>query len=242
MILPYGHEVACHGLTHDHKMAFDTMGFEDQKSHLSQAKKILEDISGKEVVSFRAPALRVNEFTARALAETGFLYDSSVAPQRLDMFMTLGSNKKLKWLLAPRNPYQTDIIHLSRAGTSGIYEIPVSSFGLPYVGTFMRVSPAVNNIIRYLLYLETKNSTKPINFLIHPNELIEEPSLHTKTERRAKSYIGYILSDLLRKKLKQKNLGSKSLPLLESQIVFWKDHGYSFTTINNYFAQAIKPA
>ena len=44
--------------------------------------------------TFRAPALRVNEYTVQALHKTGFLIDSSIASQRFDMFMSLGTIKK----------------------------------------------------------------------------------------------------------------------------------------------------
>ena len=67
MIIKDGHEVASHGLSHLKENGFDVMPFEKQKRHLIETKKLLEDISGQEVISFRAPALRVNYDTARAL-------------------------------------------------------------------------------------------------------------------------------------------------------------------------------
>jgi peptidoglycan/xylan/chitin deacetylase (PgdA/CDA1 family) len=231
MIRPYGHEVACHGFTHDYRQAFDVMSLEEQIRHLSDAKKILEDISGEEVISFRAPALRVNEFTPQALVETGFKIDSSVAPQRIDMFMSLGSKKKIAWLKAPRTPYFVAENNLARPGEMPLLEIPVSSFGVPYIGTFMRISPGINVLTRKLLHRETKNTEKPINFLIHPNELIEEENLNLKTERRAGNVISYLLSDLLRRKLKQRNLGIKAKDLYEKEIAFWDKKGYKFLTM-----------
>ena len=233
MIQPYGHEVACHGLTHEHDKAFDILTFEEQKEHLSVAKKILEDISGEEVVSFRAPALRVNNFTPQALLETGFKTDSSVAPQRLDIFMTLGSKNKLSWLKAPRSPYHVSNVNMSRRGDADLLEVPVSSFGFPYIGTFMRVAPSLNKLTRYLLYLETKNTNKCVNFLIHPNELIEEEDLATNTERRASNYILYLLSDVLRKRLKKRNLGTDAMNLYEKEIMFWDKKNYNFKTLKS---------
>lgn len=233
MIQPYGHEVACHGLTHDHKQAFDILNLEQQKDRLTEAKLILEAIAGVEVVSFRAPALRVNEFTPKALIETGFKFDSSVAPQRMDMLMSLGSKKKLNWLAAPRTPYYVSESNLARKGTTSLFEVPVSSFGLPYIGTLMRISPFLTKLTRYLLYLETQNSSRPINFLIHPNELIDEESLHTKAERRATNYVNYLLSDVLRKKLKRKNLGLNAMALYENEILFWKKKEYNFKMIKD---------
>ncbi len=228
-----GHEIACHGLTHRHDKAFDVMPYEEQLEHLSTAKKILEDIAGEEVVSFRAPALRVNFETPKALIEAGFKYDSSVAPQRMDMFMSLGSKNKMQWFGAPRTPYNANLGNLARKGDSPITEVPVSSFVVPYIGTFMRISPTLNALTRRLLYWETKNTAKPINFLIHPNEVITEENLHTETQRRASSYIGYLLSDVLRRKLKQKNLGLDALLLFEKEIHFWSDKKYKFKRIKD---------
>ena len=98
MIQPYGHEVGCHGLTHDQTKSFDMMSYDEQVVHLQIAKSVLENIAGEEVITFRAPALRVNKFTPEALKKTGFQIDSSIAPQRMDIFMTLGSKNKLQWL------------------------------------------------------------------------------------------------------------------------------------------------
>ncbi len=228
-----GHEIACHGLTHRHDKAFDVMPYEEQLEHLSTAKNILEDIAGEEVISFRAPALRVNFDTPKALIEAGFKYDSSVAPQRMDMFMSLGSKNKMQWFGAPRTPYKANAGNLARKGDSPIIEVPVSSFVVPYIGTFMRISPVLNALTRYLLYWETKNTVKPINFLIHPNEVITEENLHTETQRRASSYLGYLLSDVLRRKLKQKNLGKDALNLFEKEVKFWSSQQYEFRRIKD---------
>ena len=234
MVQARGHEIACHGLTHRHDKAFDSMPFEEQLEHLKTAKAILEDIAGEEVISFRAPALRVNSDTPKALIGTGFRYDSSVAPQRMDMFMSLGSRGKLQWFGAPRAPYKTRGDNLARKGDSSIIEVPVSSFGLPYIGTLLRISPALSALTRDLLYLETKGTDKGINFLIHPNELIVEEDLHLKTERRASNYISYLLSDVLRRELKQKNLGPDAVRLFRREISFWKKNDYRFKRIKDY--------
>lgn len=237
MIQPAGHEVALHGLTHEHTKSFDLMPLEEQIEHLLEGKKILEDISGESVVSFRSPALRVNKFTPRALVEAGFKYDSSIAPQRLDMFLTLGSKNKLQWLGAPREPYETSLDNLARRGNSGIIEIPVSSFIFPYIGTSLRITPFLTKITRYLLHYEVKDTNKVINFLIHPIELIDEPPINTTIERRSSNYIKYLLSDVVRHKLKLHNLGENAKLLLENEIKFWKQHNYKFETIRNIYEE-----
>jgi peptidoglycan-N-acetylglucosamine deacetylase len=102
MIIPYGHEVACHGLTHEPDKAFDILTLNEQIDQLKQAKDILEDICNLEVISFRAPALRVNKYTPEALAKAGFKIDTSIAPQRFDIFLSFGSVKKMKWFFCSK--------------------------------------------------------------------------------------------------------------------------------------------
>jgi len=241
MIIPFGHEVACHGLTHESNQAFDVLTLKEQVEHLSRSKKVLEDICGQKVISFRAPALRVNPYTPEALVTTGFKTDSSIAPQRIDMFLSFGSKEKIKWLCAPRTPYFTKPNDLSRKGNGGIFEIPVSSFLLPYTGTVMRISPALLKVVRSVLNFETSMTERPLVFIIHPNELIDEKIDATKITRRAKSYLSYLLGDKLRYHLKLKNLGLKALPLLIDQLDYLKKHQYNFITVREYFELKTRP-
>ncbi|MDL2262945.1 polysaccharide deacetylase family protein [Bacteroidales bacterium OttesenSCG-928-I21] len=239
MIQPYGHEVACHGLNHEQSNAFDVMPLEKQIQHLGEAKKILEDLAGESVVSFRAPALRVNQDTPIALKETGFKIDSSIAPQRMDIFMSLGSKNKMQWLKAPRTCYETAQNNLARRGNSGLIEVPVSSFGMPYIGTLMRISSFMNNMVRYFIYLETKNKTKAVNFLFHPSEMVEENEEQMATRKRTKNPILHLFSDVLRTKLKQRNLGEKAGILLEKELFFWQKHQFGFQTMKDFVNQNI---
>ena len=61
--------------------AFDMLSYEEQVNGLKKAKTVIEGVAGR-VESFRAPMLRINEATVRALEEAGFKTDSSVASQR----------------------------------------------------------------------------------------------------------------------------------------------------------------
>lgn len=238
MILPYDHEVACHGLVHNSNQAFDVLTLDEQIDHLKQAKDILEEISNKKVISFRAPALRVNKYTPQALSKTGFLTDSSIAPQRMDMFLSFGSKKKLKWLNAPRTPYFTNPEDLARKGSGNIFEVPVSSIILPYTGTMMRISPFMIKLVRSALNFESKLTFRPSLFLIHPNELINEKIEVTTIDRRAKNYFSYLIGDKLRYHLKLKNLGKKAVPLLNNQLDFWDKRNYEFITVEDYFKRS----
>ena len=100
----------------------------------------------------------------------------------------------------------------------------------------MRISPALNRMTRRFLYWETRKTGKGINFLIHPNELITEEDLHLKTEKRASNLIAYLLSDVLRRRLKQRNLGENAVQLFKREIAFWADKEYEFKRIKDYDA------
>ena len=63
MVVKYGHEVGSHGKSHLRENGFDVMPLEKQIRHLEETKKLVEDISGIEVTSFTATALRVNDYT-----------------------------------------------------------------------------------------------------------------------------------------------------------------------------------
>src|SRR5690625_1468272 len=311
-----GHEVACHGLSHESKHAFDLLPLQDQIRHLREAKAILEDLSGDKVVSFRAPALRVNGDTALALAKTGFeidssiasqrfdmffshgssekikwlfsprgIYkteqenlfkkgkgaiteiivysispavisnedtvlalaktsfeiDSSIASQRFDMFFSHGSSEKIKWLFSPRGIYQTEPENLFKKGNGPIIEVPVSAMWFPYIGTTLRIFPRTTRLLRYLLNFEAKYFNRPINFLTHPNEFIEEElEEDNKVERRGSNIISYLLADYLRSKIKMKNLGLQGLKLLEEELRFFKRADSEFMSIKNFVKRNFK--
>ncbi len=230
-----GHEVGSHGLTHEVSKAFDVMPPEEQLSHLKQSKEILEDIIGEEVVSFRAPAARVDKAFPSVLAEVGFKVDSSVSSQRLDMMFSFGALKKLHWLTAPRKAYFTQIDNIFRKGASDIMEAPISAMGFPYIGTFMRIAPGVNRFTRRMLYWETLCNSRQFVFLTHPNEFIDEDQETTEIERRGSNYISYLLGDVIRHKLKVKNLGEKALPIYERELAFFQKKNFAFITCKDLY-------
>ncbi|MDR3610267.1 MAG: polysaccharide deacetylase family protein [Ignavibacteriaceae bacterium] len=234
MVIPFGHEVASHGKSHIKENGFDVMPYERQRRHLEESKKLLEDISGQEVISFRAPALRINQDTVGALIDSGFKIDSSIASQRFDFFMSFGGIKKLKWMFAPRLPYKTTEKSLFKRGNGPIVEVPLSAMVLPYIGTTMRMFPHLTALQRSFLSMENKINGKPIVFNIHPNELIDESDGKRIINRRVKNSFTYIIQDWARAKLKVKNLGEAALYLYGKEIKYFKENNYSFSTIKDY--------
>ena len=126
-----GHEIGNHSWSHKKEDGHDVTSLKKQIQFLTYTKQLLEDLSGQEVISFRSPALRVNEFTVPALLETGHKIDSSVPSQRFDFFLSFGSIKKFKWLTAPRKPYYTNPKNLSKKGQSQLIEVPLSAGFFP---------------------------------------------------------------------------------------------------------------
>lgn len=234
MAAEQGHEVGSHGKSHLPENGFDVMPFERQKEHLSYSKKLLEDIAGQEVVSFRAPALRVGDNTARALIETGYRIDSSVASQRFDFFLSFGGFKKLRWLWAPRKPYRTSVESIFRRGAGPLVEVPLSALFLPYVGTTMRIFPGITSRQRPMFHWEAKTTGKPIVFDIHPNEFIDESDEQRVVHKRSSNPVTYFLKDVLRSRLKIKNLGQRAAPLYARELDYYRSRGYEFTTIRHY--------
>ncbi len=230
-----GHEVGSHGLTHEVSQAFDVLTPDEQLSHLRQSKQILEDLIGDEVISFRAPAARVDEKFPQIMKEAGFKVDSSVASQRLDMFFSFGALKKLHWITAPRKAYLVNEENIFKKGDSEVMEVPISAMGFPYIGTFMRIAPILNRITRRLLYLETLCNGRQFVFLTHPNEFIDEDWEGGKIQRRASNYFSYLMGDVLRHKLKVKNLGEKALPIFERELEFFKKKEFDFLTCKDLY-------
>ena len=230
-----GHEVGSHGLTHEVSKAFDVLSPEEQLSHLKQSKQILEDIIGDEVVSFRAPAARVDKGFPEILHEAGFIVDSSVSSQRLDMMFSFGALKKLHWLAAPRKAYFTQADNIFKRGESPVLEVPISAMGFPYIGTFMRIAPTLNRFTRNMLYWETLCNGRQFVFLTHPNEFIDEDQETTEIERRGSNFISYLLGDVIRHKLKVKNLGEKALPIYDKELAFFKDKEFEFITCKELY-------
>ena len=95
-----GHEIACLGYGHELVAAQTPQSF---RQDIYRAKRILEDITGHQVVGFRAPSLSITAHTPWALpivAEEGFLYDSSVLPIIHDLGGIPGANQwihRLSW-------------------------------------------------------------------------------------------------------------------------------------------------
>ncbi len=81
-----GHEIASHGWSHKRISFLTENQFRDE---VSRSKRLLEDLTGREVLGYRAPSYSINKDNYWAfdiLAEEGYRYSSSTVPIRHDLY------------------------------------------------------------------------------------------------------------------------------------------------------------
>jgi polysaccharide deacetylase family protein (PEP-CTERM system associated) len=81
-----GHEIACHGYAH--KVIYNQTK-EEFRSDIRKAKAVLEDITGDEVIGYRARSYSItnrSQWAFEVLMEEGFQYDSRIFPIHHDIY------------------------------------------------------------------------------------------------------------------------------------------------------------
>ena len=153
-----GHEVGSHGYAH--QLAY-TQSEEVFRDDVTRTRKLLQDLSGQDVLSYRAPSFSIGRKTPwghRVLAEAGYRYDSSVFPIRHDLY---------------GDPNAPVTIHTIETESGPITEFPptvVRLFGrnIPTGGGgYFRIFPWW--LTRRML--TQVNKTRPFVFYIHPWEI-----------------------------------------------------------------------
>lgn len=183
-----GHEIGCHGLTHDPAEIYSRLSIDQQREFLSQATDELTDTLGERPTSFRAPAFKVSGGTLQILDELGYRADLSVNSQRLGIF---GSDiYNLRPLLAPRRPYHPSWENPYTKGKARLWEIPASAWILPFASNSERLlGLRFMRSFFHLLYEEARRTGKPIVFVFHPEDLNERRGV----EQRARLSWRYLL-------------------------------------------------
>lgn len=174
-----GHEIASHGFTH-------SLVFQHPRSEfledVSRSKGLLEEISGRPVLGYRAPG-----FSAKAnvpwffeeVAKAGYLYDASVFPA----YRNHGGMLDATHTPHVVNTCAGNIVEFP-ASVTKVLGIPMSFFG----GGYLRLSPFW--LIRRMSYRALKQNGH-INFYIHPREVDpDHPRLPMNSARQFRSYVG----------------------------------------------------
>ncbi len=156
-----GHEVACHG--YSHQLVYNQSPAVFREETL-RSKGILEDTIGAGVHGYRAASYSITERSLWALdvlCEAGFSYDSSIFPIRHDRYGIPGS---------PEHPYE-----ITAPGGGTLVEFPLSTvrlFGyrVPVAGGgYFRLYPYA--VTRAGLRRVNNDGNKPFIFYLHPWEI-----------------------------------------------------------------------
>jgi polysaccharide deacetylase family protein (PEP-CTERM system associated) len=174
-----GHEVASHGFWHER---VPTLAQNDFRTDVRSSKEALEDLTGVEVIGYRAPNFSIvpgYEWAFDVLLEEGYRYDSSLFPirrrgygypraGRAPHFLTRASGRLAEFPLA----------------TTSIFAYPVPAAG----GGYLRQFPY--SIIRRA-FREASERREPGTFYIHPWEIDpEQPRLAVSQLTRLRHYRG----------------------------------------------------
>lgn len=175
-----GHEVACHGQSHQLIYDQEPSVF---RAETLQAKKSLEDITGLPIAGYRAASYSITNRSAwalKAIAEAGFQYDSSVIPARHDLYGMPG---------APPFP------HRIRFETGAeLIEFPPSTlkimaYSLPIGGGgYFRIFPYWFS--RWGMKSLNRRHGRACSFYVHPWEIdTDQPRVRTNWKSRFRHYV-----------------------------------------------------
>lgn len=151
------HEIASHGWRHRLIYRLDPQTFQE---YTRRSKQVLEDITGQEVLGYRATSFSVVKKTLWALdiiKEAGFRYDSSMFP--------IGHHDLYGMAKAPRFPFIHD---------NGLIEIPPSTIkilgkNIPFAGGgYFRLYPYP---LTKAMIKEVNRQGYPAVIYLHPWEL-----------------------------------------------------------------------
>jgi polysaccharide deacetylase family protein (PEP-CTERM system associated) len=173
-----GHEIASHGYAH--LLAYKA-GRSVFQGDVLRAKCCLEDITGVEVVGYRAAGFSVTETTPWALEVirgSGHLYDTSVFPARR------GHGGMPSAPLVPysiRTPYG-DLLEVPTSVVS-VFGWKTSLFG----GGYLRLAPRA--IIKWGM-AQLQAGDRPLVVYLHPRDIDpDQPRLPLPPVRRFKCYV-----------------------------------------------------
>lgn len=171
-ITDQNHEIACHDLNHVGYMGQGDA--QEQRlfiTNVTEAKKQLEDICGRRVLGYRAPAAYFRSWMVPLLYEMGFVYDSSVSVNSL-------YNKTDSNLIGISTaPYRIGTRGLLPDTTGQMLELPwpyynFMGFKLPTPG-----GPALRLAGLWPTWLGLRQSLErgDTMFYIHPLDISDEP-------------------------------------------------------------------
>ena len=174
-----GHELAFHSFSHKHLGNTTPAEFEED---LIKGKALLEKISGRKIIGYRAPSwsahIRKTPWLWEILKKNGFEYSSSIAPVRTPLYGDVTAA-----------PYP----HFKKTSFGEVLEIPLPTrrflIRMPFSGGFyFRVLPSW---LRHKMEQDWKSSGLPLMYYFHLRDLgFEKIPLGLPLAARAVNYWG----------------------------------------------------
>jgi len=170
-----GHEIASHG--YSHRLVYEQTP-EEFREDVRRSKTLIESLSGRPVVGYRAPSYSITErslWALQVLQEEGFLYDTSVFPIHHDRYGIPSS---------PRHPHFVHGVPRRTAALPGDASVVPSGDLLEIPASTVRVAGvnlpiAGGGYFRLLPYLWARRGLSWVNhhegravvFYLHPWEV-----------------------------------------------------------------------
>ena len=175
-----GHEIASHGWSHTQLTRLDAGSFRDEAV---RSKSLLEELSGQEVLGFRAPSFSIQPHTFWALdilLDVGYRYDSSIFPIRHPDYGVTGWPRQIHHLKTPkgREIAEFPLTVASFCGRS----VPVSG------GGYFRLLPF--GITRWGIRQANRHG-RPAVFYVHPWEVDPDQPRHRRRTTRTGAFRHY---------------------------------------------------
>ena len=173
-----GHEIASHGYAH--RLVYE-LSRAEFRADVERSRKILQDISGRDVLGFRAPGFSVTEKTPwffDEVAKSGYGYDSSIFPAPR-------GHGGLK--TAVRDPFT-----VRTSSGAALVEFPMTVVDIVrplcvFGGGYLRLSPWP--VIRSMT-TGCLRAGRTVVFYVHPREIdVDHPRLPMSPVRTFKSYV-----------------------------------------------------
>ena len=174
-----GHEVGCHG--YYHRLIYEQTP-EVFREEIHRARQILQDVSGQEVVCFRAPGFSMKRecfWAYSILAELGVTTDVSIVPARREH--------------GGVEDFSPDPFRLKTpSGDLTVFPVSVMQVAgrtIPFSGGgYLRLFPM--GLIRRG-FQQNHYQGRPVMTYIHPREIdIDQPRLKLPLRRQFKYYVG----------------------------------------------------
>ena len=176
-----GHELANHTMSHFHNLS--RLPVAKKEAEIVSAGRLIEAITGQQVVGFRAPCLDVDEETVEILERHGYWYESSVLPFYFKQLQELAYGllchgrfrRTGNWQnsFAPAEPYRPAPGRMHRRGSRSITEVPIATLPILRVPFYSTVHFALGRASFDASYELLRRGRSQFTYELHSIDLAD---------------------------------------------------------------------